>query len=121
MKKRHLIYAFLAGLLLPSAICFRIMKETVLYVENSKVVEQGATHAVIMYYHNNTDRYYMVRVPAVDLRNDFVEVTATLWYPKGHINSDALFGEPCLDLAKDMFASNPTWGLRDDELQRQDR
>jgi hypothetical protein len=116
MKKRHLIYAFMAGLLLSGAICVRIMSVVTLSVDCAKVVKQGDQHATIMFYHDNSERYYVVRVPAVDLKNDFADVTATLWYPNGQLSPDALFGESPLELAKDLFVAD--WSRPDGQLQR---
>ena len=121
MKKRYVVYGFLAGLLLASAICVRIMKDTILYVDCAKVTEQRDESVIIMFYHSNTDRYYMVRVPTGNLQNDFAEVTATIWDPGRHqVSTDALFGESALDLAKDMAFSKPAWGLREDQLVRRE-
>lgn len=123
MKKRYIVYAFLAGVLLTSAVCVRIMKAVTLYVDCAKVVEQCDKYVTINFYHSNTDRHYLVRVPIADIPVNgdgaisVSAVTTKLWSADDRYTTDALFGESALDLATDLYISKPEWSIPEDQLQ----
>ena len=124
IKKRYLVYAFMAGLLLSGAVCIRVLKAVVVYVDCAKVAEQRDHFVTIAFYHSNTDRYYYVRVPVIDLPNPHgngsiqgSEVTAKLWSADDSFTTNSLFGESALELTKDVYSNKPEWFVPDDQLR----
>ena len=126
MKKRHLIYAFLAGVLLTGAVCIRIMSKVELYIENAKVVQMRDEYVTINFYHSNTDRHYYVRVPIVEMapgRNIgggiyVATVTTKLWSTDDAHTTDTMFRESALEAADELIFQKPEWSIPDKELRK---